>query len=446
MNVITRGARNTFRNGVRTLSIVVILSLSTGMSLVMLIANQAVTDKISSVKQSIGNTVTIRPAGFSAASTANNGLSTDQLATVSHIAHVTKVAESLPGNMTTIGSSQAGDDANARQQSGGSSGQTSLVSPIKLGESGGVMLNDTKNLPKNFSPPVTILGTTNPTGTIGDINAAVTVTKGDPVDGTKDTNDAMISEAMAAKNDLHVGSTFTAYGKTLTVRALFTTGTQAGDNFVIVSLPTMQHLSGNSNAVANAVVTVDSVNDIDSVTAAIKKKLGDNADVTNSKQTVQDAIAPLQSIQSVALYSLIGSVIASGVIILLTMIMIVRERKREIGILKAIGFSNVRVMAQFVCEALAFALLGALGGLGLGLVAGSPVTKALVDSNTGPHSSGGHITFNNTVQGIADVQAHIGWTIILYGMGIAVLIAFVGSALASYFIAKVRPAVVLRSE
>src|ERR1039458_8370088 len=63
MNVISRGIRNAFRNVIRTFSIVIILGLSIGLSLTMLIAHQAVGDKIQSVKASVGNTVSISPAG-----------------------------------------------------------------------------------------------------------------------------------------------------------------------------------------------------------------------------------------------------------------------------------------------------------------------------------------------------------------------------------------------
>ncbi len=63
MNVVTRGIRNAFRNKIRTFSIIVILGLSVGLALAMLIANQAVGQKIDSVKSSVGNTVSIAPAG-----------------------------------------------------------------------------------------------------------------------------------------------------------------------------------------------------------------------------------------------------------------------------------------------------------------------------------------------------------------------------------------------
>jgi putative ABC transport system permease protein len=216
-------------------------------------------------------------------------------------------------------------------------------------------------------------------------------------------------------------------------------------------------LSGNKNDVTSATATADSLTDLSSVTSAIKKSLGSSADVTSNLTQANQALAPLNSVKNVSLYSLIGSVIAGAVIILLTMIMIVRERRREIGIFKAIGFSNVRIMLQFMSEALTFTVLGAVIGLVLGLVGGNPVTSTLVSNSSNSGSSAaptggnelahGGVGFGNpNLAGINNVHAQIGYTIILYGLGAAVLIALVGSALASYFISKVRPAEVLRSE
>jgi putative ABC transport system permease protein len=46
------------------------------------------------------------------------------------------------------------------------------------------------------------------------------------------------------------------------------------------------------------------------------------------------------------------------------MLMIVRERRREIGVLKAIGSSNIRIVGQFVTEALTLTLAGSVIGAG----------------------------------------------------------------------------------
>ena len=133
---------------------------------------------------------------------------------------------------------------------------------------------------------------------------------------------------------------------------------------------------------AGCEVNVNSLSNLSSTTTAIQNKLGSSADVTSSISQANQALQPLNSVQTIALYSLIGSIIAGSVIILMTMVMIVRERRREIGILKAIDASNLRVISQFMVEALTFTILGAVIGLLIGVVGGSPVTNMLVSSNS----------------------------------------------------------------
>jgi putative ABC transport system permease protein len=51
------------------------------------------------------------------------------------------------------------------------------------------------------------------------------------------------------------------------------------------------------------------------------------------------------------------------------MVMAVRERTREIGVLKALGFSGSRILWLVLAESVALALIGGLPGLGLAAVA-----------------------------------------------------------------------------
>jgi putative ABC transport system permease protein len=484
MNTITLGVRNAFRNATRSLSIVIILGLSIGLSLVMLIAHQAVSDKITQVKSSIGNTVTISPAGFNSFSSVNNSLTSSELSKVQSLAHVTNVTETLTGRLTTIGSSSpsfSGFGGNSNDSSS-TNDQTSLTSPVTLnskGNGGGHFFIDgggSGSIPTNFSLPVSIVGTNNPTSLNG---SSLNITSGKAIDGAKDADEAMISSSMASKNNLKVGSTFTAYGTTLTVAGIYDTSSSsasatskaASDN-VIVSLPTEQRLSGQSGDVTGAVATVDSVDNLSSVTTAIQNTLGSStANVTNSQDQVNQTIQPLNNVKTISLYSLIGAVIAGSVIILLTMIMIVRERRREIGILKAIGASNTRIIFQFMSEALTFTIIGAVIGLSVGVIAGNPVTNMLVTNsantttqgpgggqftNGGPgaaqagggggffrHGGGG---FSSVRAGITNIHTSVGITILLEGLGVAILIAAIGSAFAGWLIARVRPSEVMRAE
>lgn len=479
MNTITLGIRNAFRNTTRSLSIVIILGLSIGLSLVMLIAHQAVSQKISQVKSSIGNTVAIAPAGFNSFSSVNNSLTSIELSKVQSIAHVTNVNETLTDRLTTIGSAQPSflggkDSANAN-----SNNQTSLTSPVTLNDksdSGGphIFINGGGTLPTNFTPPVSIIGTNDPSNLNSDTGNTVTLNRGKFISGSADTNDAMVSTSMASKNNLKVGSNFTAYGTTLTVAGIFNTSTRSTENDIIVSLPTEQRLSNQSGAVTNAIATVDSVDNLSAATTAIKNALGSNADVTNSQDQVNQTLQPLNNVKTISLYSLIGAVIAGSVIILLTMIMIVRERRREIGILKAIGASNTRIIFQFMSEALTFTIIGAVIGLALGVIAGNPVTNMLVtnSANTtttsvgfqggptmsvngaGPVQTGagpGEFfkrggTFGSVRAGIHNIHTSVGMSILLEGLGVAILIAAIGSAFAGWLIARVRPSEVMRAE
>ncbi len=466
MNTIALGVRNAFRNATRSVSIVIILGLSIGLSLVMLIAHQAVSQKIAAVKSSIGNTVTIAPAGFNNFSNVNNALTTSELSKVMSIAHVTNVTETLTDRLTTIGSAEPSFFRGGNGANTNGNNQTNLTSPITINRKGGfhVSVIGGGALPSNFKPPITIIGTNDPAQLNSETGNAVSLQSGKFINGTANTNDAMVSTSMASKNNLKVGSTFTAYGSTLTVTGIFDTSTRAAENDIVVSLPAEQNLSGQTGNVTSAVATIDSVDNLSSATTAIKNILGSNADVTNSQDQVNQTLQPLNNVKTISLYSLIGAVIAGSVIILLTMIMIVRERRREIGILKAIGASNTRIIFQFMSEALTFTIIGVGVGLVLGIVAGNPVTNMLVTSSsnttttsrgfpggpTGAANGGGFFKrggeFGSVRAGIHNIHTSIGIGILLEGLAVAVIIAAVGSAFAGWLIARIRPSEVMRAE
>ena len=448
MNIISRGIRNAFRNTIRTVSIVIILGLSIGLSLTMLIAHQAVGDKISSVKSSVGNTVTISPAGVRGFEGGGNALTQAQIQPINSIPHVVSVTETLSDRLTSSNTNlQSSITAGSLGQRFAQNGGTSFTPPPGARSGGGSF---------NFTPPVTVTGTTTPTN-LNNSSAQgggnFTLTSGTVFSSNSTNNVALLGKALASKNNLKVGSTFTAYGSTVTVVGIFDAGNTFANSQLIMPLATVQKLSSQPGAITGAVATIDSINNVNSATAAIQKQLGSAADVTNAAQTAQNAIAPLENIQSISLYSLIGAVIAGSVIILLTMIMIVRERRREIGVLKAIGASNIKVMSQFTVEAVTFTLLAACIGVALGLIAGNPITHLLVTNSTSAASGVGGGAGGGFGRGLGAVRnnfstihAAIGWSIILYGLAAALIIAIVGSGLASYFIAKIRPAEVMRSE
>ncbi len=453
MNSVSRGIRNTFRNGIRTFSIIIILGLSIGLSLAMLIAHQAVGQKIKSVKASVGNTISISPAGARGFEGGGNALTTAQLAPLYNLGHVTKVSESLSDRLTTTNTNlvSAVDAGSLGQRFSQNSGQS-------FHQNSGTATGGGAGATVSFTPPVTVNGTTTPTDlTSGIGGGSFTLKSGSVFAGDSTANIAIIGSTLASKNNLNVGSTFTAYGSTISVIGIFDAGNTFSNNQVIMPLATVQTLSGQAGAVTSATMSVDSISNVASVISAVTKQLGSTADVTNDAASADAVISPLKNIQTISLYSLIGAVGAGAVIILLTMVMIVRERRREIGVIKAIGASNMKVVTQFMSEAVTFTVLAAVIGIILGIFAGNPITKLLVNNSTATSTTAASSGFGRGAaqagrgigglhNSITNIHAAVGWSIIAYGLGAALLIAIIGSSLASFFIAKIRPAEVMRVE
>src|SRR5689334_8945763 len=229
MSAVARGTKNAFRNPLRTLSVTIILGLSLGLIVVMLAARGAVDKRITQVKESIGNTVTITPAGARGFLGGGEPLTTAQINEVKTLAHVTSVDSSVDAQLATT--------------------DTSLKSAIDAGTlggrgfrafriNGGARGSDANQPPADFTPPILAIGTTS--SNYGGILAsgAVKITSGVLPDFGSDANVAILGKKLAEKNSLSVGSTFTAYGKTVTIAAIFDAGNDFSNNSVAFPLKT----------------------------------------------------------------------------------------------------------------------------------------------------------------------------------------------------------------
>jgi putative ABC transport system permease protein len=139
-----------------------------------------------------------------------------------------------------------------------------------------------------------------------------------------------------------------------------------------------------------------------------------------------------QIANSTAIFNLIvlGSAIIALIVgsfsVINTMIMAVTERIREIGIKKAIGASNLRIMREFVLEA---AIMGLIGGL-LGLMLGYGTVR-IINALTEPS---GQVVFLTTPR---------------LAIGSVAFATFLGAAAGLYpawFASRLNPIEALRNE
>jgi putative ABC transport system permease protein len=453
MSTVSRGVRGVFRNTIRTSGVTIILALSVGLALVMLLALKTVQARITSVKSSIGNTISISPAGSRGFEGGGNPLTTAEMTKVSSTSHVTSLSESLTDRLDTS--------------------QTNLVSSINPGalgnrfRGGGAGGNGPggasgSSSATTFTLPISVIGTNDTSSTGSALGGSaggggtLKVTSGQAFDASKDADVAMVGSALATKNNLKVGSTFQAYGAKFTVAAIFDAGNTFSNSEMLIPLPTEQRLSGQAGDITSATATVDSIDNVSSATTAIQNELGSStADVVSDQSSAAAAVAPLQNIKTISFYSLIGSLVAGSIIIFLTMLMIVRERRREIGVLKAIGSSNIKIVMQFVTESLTLTIFGSIIGVLAGLALSNPILSVLVSSNTTTQTMGGGFGgrgggFTRVIGGgtraIRSLHSVVGYDVLLYGLLAAFIIAVVGSAIPAWLIAKVRPAEVMRGE
>jgi len=465
VNSIRRGVRNAFRNTTRSIGVVVILAVAITLSISMLIARDAVNTKINAVKSSTGNTITISPKGFFGFSGGGTPLSATTVDSLLNVKNVEAIQESLTEDLTTS--------------------KTSLIAPSPAGflgqQFGGGSATNSRFSGSGFTLPIRVVGTNSPgTALVGGAFGGGTekLTSGSAFSPTSSANVAIVGTTLASKNGLKVGSAFKAWGTTITVVGIYSSGSTFADSDVVMPLATVQKLASAAGQITSATVTVNSVNNVATATSAITKIIGTQADVTSTAAQTESSLAPLNSIRTISTYTLVGAVFGAAIILLLSMLMIVRERRREVGVLKALGAPNKAIITQFVAESTTFTLLGAVVGLIGGIAISSPITSALVSatststsqsfggfvrpSNGGGFGAGGNgfappsgggfngpsggFHFGGFHNTLTQLHATAGWSTLIFALGAAVAIAAIGSTVACATIVRIRPAEVLRSE
>jgi len=457
MNVLTRGVKNAIRSPLKSGAIVLMFAISIALILSMLVARGSVLSKIEEVKATAGTAVTIQPAGVMGNMGGGDPLTAAQIATITDTANVTSINSTLTDQLGT-------DDTN-------------LTSSLELGSFGqrqqrfessdtATTSTEAETSRPAPTPRTSVTGTTD-VNSIATDGGDLTISSGEAFDGTSSDNVALVGSDLATKNSLTVGSTFTAYSETITVKGIYTTGNAFQDSGIIMPISTLQTLTDQAGAVSSVTATINSSDNVASTVTALKASLGDDADITSEAESAATSVESLQGIASLTTAGVIAAAAAGALIIVLSMFLVVRERRREIGVIKAIGGSNGKVIGQFIIEGLTITIIGAVIGLVLGVLVSGPMTTSLVSSSAnststtetaaGPGQGGRGMgmgspgaAFNQGAAqlntNLTQVTASLTPQIFAAAVGITLLIALLGSAIPAWLTARIRPAEVLRTE
>ncbi|EAD1231024.1 ABC transporter permease [Listeria monocytogenes] len=207
-----------------------------------------------------------------------------------------------------------------------------------------------------------------------ELTSGVAITSAD-----KDKNVAMVEENLAEENDWKVGDSFTVTSSdgntkvTLKIVGIYKTtdsGSDMAQNFsflnpynkVYVPYTVANTIKGSDykNTVDSAVYTMDDAANISAFEKEAKK--GDSIDWDTFKLDANDTlyqqmIGPINSVASFSKNVVYIVSIAGALILGLLVMMQVRDRKYEMGVLLAIGEKRGKLIAQFFVEILIVALV-----------------------------------------------------------------------------------------
>jgi ABC-type antimicrobial peptide transport system permease subunit len=278
---------------------------------------------------------------------------------------------------------------------------------------------------------------------------------------------AVLDATYATTAELTVGDTIDVGGTAFEIVGTVTSTSADAETASNVYLPLdlAQSLSGNDGLISDVYVQAASADAIAAVQADLEEALPDATVSTQSDlaSQVSGSLSTASSlISNLGLWLSLAVLVAAFLIAILFTIQSVTRRTREFGTLKAIGWSNRRIVGQVAGESLVQGLIGGAAGLVLGL-AGIWIVNLVAPTLGGGVSGGGMAAGPGGQAGgdggfggpMADafgsattevvLNAPVTVGVIAIAIGLAVLGGLVAGAFGGWRAARLRPAEALRS-
>jgi putative ABC transport system permease protein len=266
----------------------------------------------------------------------------------------------------------------------------------------------------------------------------------------------LLSENNSAYFGVGVGDTVTILENTFTVVGIHGTSSVSDRLTLYMNLSDAQTTTNNTGFITSLRVFTQSSDVVTQVASSINS-LHPELTVTTGQerlsqlQTLQSTYnialensqASVSQTQATATQEIIVVVAATSMIVLFVMLYTVRERTKEIGTLKAIGFSNSTVMGQFLLEGVLLSVIGGVVGIAIGIIAAPALSSLLLPSvNLFGGGRGAAVIGTAGSTNAVNVSPEL----ILLALGAAVILGALGSLYPAWRAAKIRPAEAMKYE
>ena len=193
-----------------------------------------------------------------------------------------------------------------------------------------------------------------------------------PLEWEADSRSLLLGEKKAREMEVDAGDMISLEGKPFFVRGLV----KGSDSFskadaasvVIVPLKTLEEVMGN----AIHEIMIDVPEGITPQTAAamaqglMANKRGVEVETLTLQVQMEAAESVIEIFVEVLKWVALICILVGGIGVMNILLVSVRERRREIGIMKSLGTTHRQICTLFLLEALSYALIGGIAGILLG--------------------------------------------------------------------------------
>lgn len=268
--------------------------------------------------------------------------------------------------------------------------------------------------------------------------------------------EVLVNSAYASSHHLNAGERLSINGTAYTIEGIVAPTLTGNVADLYFALPTLQKLATSHQRVNEVLVSVADAGRVDSVAAEIQKALP-GAQVLTSKDLAEQVTGSLANAHKLAndlgvALALVVLLAGFAIAVLLTLSNITK-RVREIGSLRAMGWSRGLVVRQILAETLGIGVLGGVLGVAVGAVICGVIdavgpTMSVTSSGLSVGASAASALFGQSTSGSMSSTVSLNAPIELTAIILSFLGAIVGGAVAGtlggWRAARLAPAEALR--
>jgi putative ABC transport system permease protein len=263
-----------------------------------------------------------------------------------------------------------------------------------------------------------------------------------------------------------VGDTITIANSTFEVVGIYDAPDNLNKKKVYMALSDAQEVTGLEGQVNQLDVYAEDKSQVDDIAAEIQQ-LYPEIELTTYEERLsrlestqemyesmlENSESTLAQTQAVAYQEIGIAMVATSLIVLFTMLYTVRERTHEIGVLKAIGFSNGSIMSQLMMEGIFMSVIAGIIGVAIGSVA-TPLLSSVLLPAVNPRFGGGPNSGGSFISdfGVRDsafqssIAATVNPQIMLLSFILAIVLGAVGTLYPAWRASRTSPMEALKYE